>query len=147
MPDFAFYSTDIDPTTDPAGAEPAPATLVVLDEPPIFGEYNLQAGDIGRGSVHQTLGGVVIQDFGVVDGDDRISFSDVDALSATDVANIEALWETVDGEYYFTDGYNVWKVRFARPNGFRYQRNLFWAINGETLFSYEINLIVEDRVI
>lgn len=149
MADFAFYSMDIDPTTDPANAVPAPETLVILDQVPILGDgqYDLQAGEIGRGSVIQTLGGVVIQDFGVVDGDQRISFSDSDALSAATVTDLKALNETIDGEYYFTDGFNVWTVRFARPGGFIYRRNLFWAQHDEEIYSYEINLIVVSQEI
>ena len=50
MADFAFYSTEIDPTVDPAEADPAPDTLVVLDQVPILGDgqYNMQGGEIGR---------------------------------------------------------------------------------------------------
>lgn len=142
--DFAFYSTDISPTIDPANADPAPATLVVLDQPPILppGQYNFDAGETGRGSVIQTLGGNVIQDFGVIAGDGRISFSDTDALSSTTVAALKTIHETVDGEYYFTDGFSVWKVRFLRPNGFKYRKNLFWAQHGQSIYSYEIHLIV-----
>jgi len=144
MPDFAFYSTEIDPTTDPAAADPAPETLVVLDQVPILGDarYELQAGETGRGSVIPTLGGAVVQDFGVVDGDQRISFADSDALSAETVADLRTIHETVDGEYFFTNGYDIWRVRFARPAGFRYRRNLFWAAHGTVIYSYEINLIV-----
>lgn len=149
MADFAFYSMDIDPTTDPANADPAPETLVVLDQVPILGDgqYDLQAGEIGRGSVIQTLSGVVIQDFGVVDGDQRISFSDSDALDSATVTDLKTLHETIDGEYYFTDGFNVWTVRFARPGGFICQRNLFWAQHDEEIYSYEINLIVVSKEI
>jgi len=144
MPDFAFYSTDIEPTTDPANADPAPETLVVLDQVPILGNaaYDLMAGEIGRGAVIQTLGGVVIQDFGVVDGDQRISFSDSDALSADTVADLRTIHETADGEYFLTNGYDIWRVRFARPGGFKYRRNLFWAQHSQEIYSYEINLIV-----
>jgi len=142
--DFAFYSTEIDPTTDPANADPAPETLVVLDQLPILGDgtYDLQGGEIGRGSVHQTLGGVVAQDFGIVDGDQRISFSDSDALSSETVAELKTIHETIDGEYFFTDGFDIWRVRFQRPGGFRYRRNLYWAAHGTAIYSYEINLIV-----
>lgn len=147
MPDFAFYSTEIDPTTDPANADPAPATLVVLDQQPIFGSYDLHGGETGRGSVFQTLGGVAIQDFGVFDEDQRISFSEDDApISADTIAALSVIHETVDGEYYFTDGSEIWLVRFARPNGFRHRRNLFWAAHGQDAFSYEINLIVVARL-
>ena len=142
MPDFAFYSTDIDPTTDPANADPVPGTLVALDQPPYFGDYDLQAGAVGRGSVHATLGGHVIQDFGVFEADERISFSESDALSSATATALKTLFETVNGEYYFTDGHNVWKIRFARPDGFIYRRNLLFAHHGEHIFSYEINLIV-----
>ena len=144
MPDFAFYSTEIDPTTDPAGADPAPETLIVLVQLPILGDaqYDMMSGDIGRGSVIRTLGGVVIQDFGVVDGDRRIFFSDTDALGAATVAALKTIHDTVDGEYYFTDGFNIWTVRFLRPGGFVYRRNLFWAQHGQEIYSYEINLIV-----
>lgn len=145
--DFAFYSTDIAPTTDPASAYPAPAILVVLDQPPVFGAYELHGGETGRGSLFQTLGGAVVQDFGVFDKDLRISFSENDALSEATVTALEALHETVDGEYYFTNGYNVWRVRFARPGGFRYQRSQFWAEHGQDVWSYEINLIVISREI
>jgi hypothetical protein len=140
--DFAFYSTDIQPTTDPANASPAPATLVVLDQPPIFGTYDFDAGEVGRGSVIQTLGGVVVQDFGVIAGDGRISFSESDALSAETVAALKAIHDIIDGEYFFTDGFRIWRVRFARPNGFKYRKNLFWAQHGHEIYSYEINLIV-----
>lgn len=144
---WAFYSTDIAPTTDPANAEPPPATLVVLDQPALFGTYDFHGGETGRGSVFQTLGGAVVQDFGVFDEDLRILFSDEDALSEATVNAIKALHETVDGEYYFTDSYNVWKVRFARPGGFAYRRNLFWAEHGQDVWSYEINLIVVSKEI
>lgn len=147
MPDFAFYSTEINPTTDPANAEPAPATLVVLDQPPYFGEYDLHAGAVGRGSVQATLGGQVIQDFGVFEEDQRISFSESDALTSATVASLKTLFENVAGEYYFTDGHNVWKIRFSRPDGFIYRRNLLFAHHGETIFSYEINLIVVSQEI
>jgi len=149
MPDFAFYSTEIDPTTDPAGADPAPETLVVLDQVPILGDahYDLMAGEVGRGRVIPTLGGAVIQDFGVVDGDQRISFSDSDALTAETVADLKTIHETVDGEYFFTDGYDIWRIRFARPGGFRYRRNLFWAVHETVIYSYEINLIVVETLL
>ena len=142
--DFAFYSTEIDPTVDPASADPAPNILVVLDQPPILGDgmYDFQGGEIGRGSVIPTLGGAVIQDFGVVAKDGRISFSESDALSQPVVTDLKTIHEVVDGEYYFTDGFNVWTVRFIRPGGFVYRKNLYWAQHGQSVYSYEINLII-----
>lgn len=143
MTDFIFYSTDIAPTTDPANADPAPSSLVALDQPPLFGAYDLAGGEVGRGTVFPTLGGAIVQDFGVVVEDQRLSFSETDApLSLSTVAALKAIHEAIDGEYYFTDGYDIWLVRFARPDGFKCRRNLFWAAHGESVWSYEINLIV-----
>ena len=147
--EFAFYSTEITATVDPAEADPAPATLVVLDQPAILGdaEFNEMSGDIGRGSVIQTLGGNVVQDFGVEISDGNIVFSDTNALSASVVATLKVIYETVDGVYYFTDGFSVWTVRFARPNGFVYRKNLFWAQHGTVIYSYSIDLIVISKAI
>lgn len=146
--DFAFYSTEIQPTVSPATASPAPATLVVLDQPPIFGTYDFDAGEVGRGSVIPTLGGNVIQDFGVIEGDGRISFSETDALTTETVNALKAIHRVVDGEYFFTDGFQIWRVRFARPNGFKARKNLLMAQYSDEQgypgdrYSYEINLIV-----
>lgn len=151
--DFAFYSTEIDPTVDPANADPAPATLVVLDQPPIFGNFNSQGGEIGRGTVISTLGGNIIQDFGVVVTDERISFSESDALTESTITGLKAIHVVVDGEYYFTDGFRVWKVRFARPGGFLYRLNLLMKQYADEpgypgdRYSYEINLIVISKEI
>jgi hypothetical protein len=145
---FAFYSTEIQPTVSPATASPAPVTLVVLDQPPIFGTYDFDAGEMGRGSVIQTLGGVVIQDFGVTPGDGRISFSENDALTKPVKEALDVIHKVVDGEYFFTDGFKIWRVRFARPNGFKARKNLLMAQYADEpgypgdRYSYEINLIV-----
>jgi len=143
--DFAFYSTDIDPTTDPANADPAPDTLVVLEDLPTDDgdSYDLHGGEVGRGTVFQTLGGAVVQDFGVFLEDLHLSFSKEKApVSAATISQLKAIHEIIDGEYYFTDGYDVWLVRFLRPGGFRYRRNLYWAYQGQSAYSYEIELIV-----
>jgi hypothetical protein len=143
---FAIYSTDIDPTTDPENASPAPADLVVLDQDPIYGEYDEQAGSEGRGSVHQTFGGIVVQDFGVVSGDGRIRIAEKDALDQSTVTALRALHATVDGEYYFTNAVDIYKVRFMRPDGFKAWKNLLWAAHGKTVYSYELNLIVTEKL-
>jgi len=143
---FAIYSTDIDPTTDPENASPAPADLVVLDQDPIYGEYDEQAGSEGRGSVHQTFGGVVVQDFGAVNGDGRIRISDRDAISDATVLALRELHDTAGGEYYFTDGMDIYKVKFARPDGFKAWKNLLFAAKGYTVYSYELNLIITERM-
>lgn len=139
---FALYSTDISPTTDPGSASPLPALLAVFDQDPIFGEYDVLAGSIGRGSVHQTFAGIVIQDFGIVAGDGRIRIAERDAMSRPVVDSIQAMHDVVGGEYYFTDGMDVWRVKFARPDGFRAWMNLLWAAKGHIIFSYEINMLV-----
>jgi len=147
---LAFYSTEITATLTPEMASPAPAMLVVIDQPPILGdgEFNELGEDIGRGSVIQTLGGNVIQDFGIVESDGHIQFSDVDVyISADVIEDLAALHETVDGEYYFTDGFNCWKVRFARPNGFVARKNLLWAQHGEDVYSYSFDLIIVEKII
>lgn len=140
--EFAFYSTDIDPTVDPQSADPVPATLVVLDQPPIFGEYEEPGGTRVRGSVHPTLGGVQVQDFGAVVTDGRIRIAESDALEPDTVAALQALNASAGTDYYFTDGFSVWKVMFSRPNGFTAFKNLFWAQHGKQIYSYEINLVV-----
>lgn len=147
--DFAFYSTDIDPTVDPANADPAPTTLVVLDQPPVLGDgqYDLQGGGTRRGSVHKTFGGAVIQDFGVVEKGGVISFSESDALSQDVVTALKTIHAVVDGQYYFTDGFRVWTVQFAPSNGFIPRLNLFWKQHDVTIYSYEINLIVISKEI
>lgn len=139
---FALYSTDIAPTTDPSSASPSPASLAVFDQDPIFGEYDCLAGTIGRGSVHQTLGGVVIQDFGLLAGDNQIRISERNAMSQTVVDSIQAMHDAIGMQFYFTDGSRVWLVQFARPNGFRAWKNLLWAAGGHIVYSYEISLIV-----
>lgn len=147
---LAFYSTEITATVDPAVADPAPEDLVVLNELPIYddAEFNELSGDIGRGSVIQTLGGVVIQDFGVVVSDGHVVFSDTDVeISASIITDLKALHDAVAGEYYFTNGINVWKVQFARPNGFIYRKNLLWAVRGESIYSYSFDLIIIEKTI
>lgn len=139
MAKFAFYSTDIEATTDPANAVPAPATLVVLKRDPIIGTYDPQAGNSHRGSVIATLGSAVIQEFTANITDQRIVIKDNDALSETNITNLKTI--AASGEWYFTDGYDVWKVRFAKPRGFVYTRNILIAHAGETIYNYEVELV------
>jgi hypothetical protein len=98
-----------------------------------------------RGSVIPTLGGVVVQDFGVQIQDQRITFSDEAALSEITKEALKTLYEVSSGEYYFTDGYDCWLVQFARPNGFIYRRNLVSSFHNVARFDYTINLIVKDH--
>lgn len=138
---FAFYSTDIDPTTEPGAASPEPDTLIQLDQDPIFepAVYDPMEGQAGRGSVIRTLGGAVVQQFEAPAADRRIVMSDVDALSASTVAALQALYDA-GAEFYFTDGYDVWKCRFE-PGGLKYRRNMRAAYHGLTRYGYEMRLV------
>ena len=149
MSNLIFYSTDIAATLTPKTAEPAPATLIELEQLPILGDgaFNEQAADLGRGSVIKTLGGVIVQDFGVIVSDGHIVFSDTDALGAATIAALKTIHETVDGQYYLTDGASCWKVQFARPNGFIYRKNLYWAQHSTVIYSYSIDLIIISKAI
>lgn len=139
MSKFAFYSTEITATTDPANAAPAPAILVVLNRDPIVGTYDPQAGNSHRGSVIQTLGGAVVQEYTTNIKDQRIKISDKDALVDADISTLKTI--SASGEWYFTDGYDIWKVQFAKPRGFVYQRNILVAHSGRTIYDYEVELV------
>lgn len=143
---FSIYSTEAPPTTTPETLSPAPVTLITLDQASLFGSYDPEAGAMGRGSQSQTLGGVVIQDFGACLQDRRITISEDNALSQATVDGLRTISATVDGEYFFTDGFDVWKVAFLRPGGFRAWRNMLYAANGVTVYSYEMNFIVLEEL-
>jgi hypothetical protein len=142
MAKFSFYTTEIVPTLNPGGANPQPATLVVLDRDPEPEDYEPLAGAEGRGSVTATLGGAVRQDFGFFEEDGRLHFSGRDCMSQSTMGALRTLSRVIGGEFYFTDGYECWRVGFARPNGFRSWLNLLWRREGITVFSYEISLNV-----
>lgn len=138
---FAIYSTDKAASLTPATLDPAPATLIVLEQDPtLAGEYDPEAGQAGRGSVIRTAGGAVFQEFTAKLTDERIAFSDVDALTAANVTALRTAYAT-GGEWRFTDGYNCWKVRFQRPDGLKLRRNLLWSYHGVARWSYEIVLV------
>jgi hypothetical protein len=144
MGNFAFFSTELGPMLGSFDEYDELEELVILDRDPIAtGSYNDHAGSVVRGSVISTLGGVVIQDFGVNVQDQRISFSDEAALTETTKEALRALYEISSGTYYFTDGYDCWLVQFSRPNGFVYRRNLISSHYGVARFDYEINLVVK----
>lgn len=143
---FVIFSTELGPMLDPQTSSTAPASLIVFDRDPIAtGKYDPYAGSIMRGSVIPTLGGVVVQDFGTQVMDQRIVFSDEAAISKATVDSLIALEAETSGEYYFTDGYDCWKVMFSRPQGFIYRRNLISSYFGVAKFDYEISLIVMDH--
>lgn len=143
---FALFSTDKGSSIDPWSLSPQPATMIDLGEDPIFGEYDPEAGSSGRGSRIATFGGAVIQDFGFFDEDGTIRLSvENSPIADTVIAALKAACATADGTYYFTDSVRCWEVKFARPNGFRYWRNLFFLSSAnEDVFSYELLLNVTD---
>uniref|UniRef100_A0A6M3J6N5 Uncharacterized protein n=1 Tax=viral metagenome TaxID=1070528 RepID=A0A6M3J6N5_9ZZZZ len=139
MAKFSFYSTDIDPTNDPVNASPSPSILVTLNRDPLTGTYDPQAGDSHRGSVIPTLGGVIIQEYTANIKDQRIKISDTDALTQENINTLRTV--AASGEWYFTDGYDIWKVQFSKPRGFVYRRNILIAHSGKTIYDYEIELV------
>ncbi|WP_320043183.1 hypothetical protein [uncultured Desulfobacter sp.] len=145
---FRIYSTEVSATVDPDNAAITPGTLIAFDQDPLFGEYDPDGSEQDRGTVIRTLGGVVVQDFGVVEQDGEITLSDTDALEAGTVMALKTAYAVVDGQYYFTDGYECWKVQFSRnPRGLKTFRNILAAYHGTHLFSYEIRLQVISKEI
>lgn len=121
----------------------APSTLIVFDQDPHHGTYTQASAQDDRGSVIKTFGGVIVQDLGVVIGDEVISFSEADALTQSTVTALQTAYLVVDGEWYFTDGYGCWKVKFSRkPRGFDSWRNLLFSEHDFHTFSYSVNLLV-----
>lgn len=149
MSKFYIFSTERGASTTPNTLSPAPTTLIKFDRDPIYGdgEYNPEAGSYGRASITPTFGGAVIQEFTAVDDDIIIEMSDVAALSGATVSALTTAYNAVETEYYFTDGYNCWKFRFAKPEGFKKVRNLSFAHHSISLFSYSLKLWVTEKAI
>jgi hypothetical protein len=137
---FCIYSTDANPVTDPDSA----ITKIDLDTGPILrGEIDLLGDAHGRGSTHRTLGGLVVQDFGVTIKDRTIRVAASDCLSEAKVSQLEALYVVRDAEYLFGTGFETYRVKFSRnPAGFRSWRNMQFSHHGKHFFSYELNFIV-----
>lgn len=126
----------------------APGTNIVLDQDPHHGTYEQATSSEDRGYVLKTLGGAIIQDFGVFEVDEVISFSDIDALTQPTITALLAAYVTVNGQWYFTDGYDCWKVQFSRkPKGFDFWRNLLFSEHDFHIFSYAIRLLVVSKEI
>lgn len=145
---FAIYSTDASPNGDYASA----TSYVVFPQPAYnagdFGSSYKEEPLDGRGEVIETFGSVVVQDFGLVSSEKgkRIKFSDVDALDAQTKSALEIMYSAVDTDWYFTNGIDLFKVRFSRkPAGLKTYRNLLWAQHGRTYHSYEIELVVVSK--
>lgn len=145
---FRLYSTEISATVNPDSASPQPGTLIVFDQDPFYGNYNPDGAGQDRGSIIRTLGGTIIQDFGVVASDGIITLSDTNALSTSTVTSLRSAYQTIDAQFYFTDGYECWKVQFSRnPKGLKTFRNIHAAYHNITLFSYEITFLVISKEI
>ena len=146
MGKFVIFSTELGPMLSPQTAETKPTTYVVLNTDPIVnGKYEPNAGTVVRGSVIPTLGGVVVQDFGVFHEDERIEFTGDDALTSEVAEALQTLYEASSAEYYFSDGYDCWLVHFARPDGYWYKRNLGFSHFGVHRYSYGVKLVVLDK--
>ena len=125
-----------------------PSTNIIFDQDPYYGTYTPATSNIDRGSVIKTLGGVIIQDFGVKVVDEVIAFSDVDVLTQSIIDALNAAYIVIDGEWYFTDGYGCWLVKFSRnPRGFDSWRSLIFATHDFHTFSYAVNLLVLSKEI
>lgn len=150
MAKFYLFSTEQGASLTPASLSPNPTTLIKWTKDPSLGgegDYDPAYGDNQRGSSHKTLGGTVYQDFGTFDSDGVITMSDDTALSSSVKSALQTAYETQDGEFYFTDGYKCWKVRFQKPGGFKPRRDLSFSFFGIHRFHYDmVLLIVSDEI-
>ena len=145
---FRLYSTDVAATVAPSSLETPPATLIVWDHDPIKSQGIQETPPARRGQAIRTGTGVVYQDFGVIEGDGTLTVAgntdDGEWLSAATVAALRTAYAATDTEFYFTDGFNVWRVRFQSANFWRHQ---FWAEHGIQNFSYEITFLIVETAI
>lgn len=158
MPDnfFAIYSTDALDPIDPTTA----TDFTYFDQdpmPPGAGEYDSMYEWAARGSHIPTLGGRVDQDYGLNEKDRKILIRDTDALSDATVRALEKKFAARDTDWLFTDGMDVFRVRFSRvPLGLKCWKNIhLWQV-GRSIsnppppqyvrYSYEILLHVLDAL-
>ena len=126
-----------------------PVTFIDLEEEPLSGQYDPNAGSYGRGTRITTLGGAVDQDFGQFAQDGRIALSLTDVqLTSTLITSLKALFEAVATQYYFTDSVNCWKVKFAKPGGLKVYQNLWYkAAASLDVYSLEMLLNIDSKEI
>lgn len=140
---FRLYSTDVSATVTPDTLAPAPATLIVWDHDPIKSQGIQETPPARRGQVIRTGTSVVYHDHGVVEGDGTLTITgntdDGEWLSASTVAALRTAYVATDTEFFFTDGFNAWRVRFQSASFWRHQ---LWAEHGMQNFSYEITFYV-----
>lgn len=146
-----FYLYSIDATGTPPNPDTA-TTKITLPLPASQKQPNadsiFQAPE-GRGSVIVTLGGIVVQDFGIPTdlAGGRIFLEDGPVLSAATKAALDTAYAAVDTSWYFTDGVNYYKVKFSRnPSGFHSWLNYILHNAGMTVYSYQLELIIEQKV-
>lgn len=143
MGKFALFSTEMGPMLSPSVDDNLEKLFIFKNDPVGKGSYDPHVGTTARGSVITTLGGVVIQDFGPQIKDQRIVFSDEDALTYTEAMSLYDLYLLLSRELYFTDGYDCFLVQFSRPDGYVYRRNLVTSHFNVARYSYTIKLIVK----
>lgn len=146
---FYLYSTDASPNVDPYTA----SSYIVFPQPawnagPFDSSFVVEPPN-GRGEIIETLGGIVVQDLGVptnlVGG--RIKFSDKDALDQETKDALDLLYGATGVQYYFFNGKEIYKVAFSRsPAGLKTYRNLLYAQNNLTYYSYEIELVILEQM-
>ena len=108
---FAIYSTD---NIDPAAA--ADATFFDLD--PEAGGYDPRFDWEARGAHVATLGGRVDHDYGFNVKDRKIQLKGENMIEAVR-RPLDIKHQKKDSEWNFTDGLEVFRVRFSRkPRGF-----------------------------
>ena len=144
---FRLYSTDVAATLTPDayGTETPtpittpPATLIKWDHDPIKSQGIQETPPARRGQVIRTGAGVVYHDHGVVEGDGTLTITgntdDGEWLKPATVAALKVAEAAANTEYFFTDGFNCWRVRFVSFNAWRHQ---LWAQHGMQNFSYEL---------
>ena len=147
---FAIYSTDnIDPNV---AVDATFFDLDVLNG----GEYDPRYQWEPRGSSEPTLGGRNDQDYGFNIKDRKIRVTGKNMLEEARVP-LEIKHQKIDGTWNFTDGLEVWRVRFSRkPRGFVTKLNV--SIYGDGMeisdppplafvrHEYEILLLVDSQL-
>lgn len=147
---FAIYASgEVLPTLTPGLSISGEAVFFVdLKQDPLTGTYDINSEQMGRGSRIPTIGGVVLQDFGVLECDRVIRLeAENTAITSGEILKLQQAYEVVNGKYYFTDGQNCWQVQFAKPGGFKYSQNMQAMFYGKDLFVYTMTLNVVSKEI
>jgi hypothetical protein len=145
---FRLYSTDVAATTAPDDLVTPPATLIAWDRDPLKdGSFDVREPE-GRGEVIQTGDlGLVVHDLGVPAAGGIITVETGVAkgehLDQATAALFKAAWETVGVDWWLTDGYRVWRVRWQRdPRGCNLFLNQRWIRRGRFEYSYRFIFLI-----